>query len=116
MANTYIISRVDTDQRIRAINWLNDHDFYSKTGIKQTDVYYCFDRKDKAIFVRGLGIDAFIDDRPDVLMCMDNKVDKILFNPYAGDMETYKNDIEINNMLIVRDWNRIGEYFGVIKE
>jgi hypothetical protein len=112
--NTFIISRVNSEQRERAINWLEEKDFYNLTGIKKENVYFCFDRKDKCIFVQGLNIDWFIDDRPDVLIPMKNEINKILFNPWEGDLEKHLDQInEMKNLTIVKNWKQIAEIFKV---
>ena len=103
--NTYIVSRVNDAQRERAIKWLEDNNFYSLTGIPKENVYFCFDRRDKHIFVRGLNINVFIDDRLDCLLPMDGKVIKILFNPEEQDLDKHK-DIK-HDSRIVNNWLEI---------
>lgn len=100
----YIVSRVNTEQRERAINWLADNDFYLRTGVWEHDVYFCFDRRDKAIFAAGLSVNTFIDDRPDVLAPMKN-VRKILFNPWENDLVRYAE--QIKDMVIVKNWKEV---------
>lgn len=112
--NSYIVSRVNSEQRERAINWLNNKNFYNITGIPENNIYYCFDRRDKALFIKALDIRVFIDDRPNVLSPMGDDVLKILFNPYAGDLEEYKDEImTMKNLIIINNWKQIGEYFKV---
>jgi len=108
--NTYIISRVNSEQKNRAEIWLEDNDFYNITGIPKDNVYYCFDRRDKAVIARGLRINVIIDDRPDVLIPMDESVKKILFNPYQGDLDKHGAKLkEIKNLIIVKNWREIEE-------
>ena len=112
--NTYIVSRVNSEQRERAIKWLEEKDFYNLTGIPKENVYYCFDRRDKAIYQRGLKINVFIDDRPNCLIPMENHVKKILFNPWEGDLKKYKDELnQLENLIIIKNWKEIGEYFKV---
>lgn len=111
---SYIVPRVNSEQRERAINWLNNKNFYNITGIPENNIYYCFDRRDKALFIKALDIRVFIDDRPTVLSPMGDDVLKILFNPWAGDLEKYKDEImSMKNLVIVNNWKQIGEYFKV---
>ncbi len=105
--NTYIISRVNTDQRGRAQKWFIDVDFFNKTNIKEENGYFCFDRRDKAIFCRGLNIDYFIDDRADVLRHLPDNTIKLLFQP-TKDLEMIEN---LNNCYTIRDWKDVGEFF-----
>lgn len=105
-SNSYIISRVNSEQRERAIKWLIDEDFYNKTGIKQENVYFCFDRRDKHLFVKALDINVFIDDRYDVLEPMGDKVTKLLFNPNEIDLNKFYNT-KLENFLLVMNWKQI---------
>lgn len=112
--NSYVVSRVNSDQRERAIKWLSEKDFYNITGIPEDNIYYCFDRRDKSVFQRGLKIDVFIDDRPNCLIPMEKDVIKILFNPWVGDLEKYKDELDkLENLIIVQNWKQVGEYFKV---
>ena len=109
--NTYIISRVNDKQRERAKEWFKAIDFFNKTGIKEENVYFCFDRRDKAIFIKGLNIDYFIDDRADVMRHLPEKTIKLLFNPTK--------DLDIINNLkychVVNNWAEIAKYFRLTK-
>lgn len=105
----YIVSRVNSDQKIRAEKWLEDNDFYNLTGLKKENIYYCFERRDKSIFAAGLNINCFIDDRPDVLIPMNNDIKKICYNPWKSDLIKYKDQIKENNMIIVKNWKEIEE-------
>ena len=101
---TYIVSRVNSEQKMRAHIWFEQVDFFNKTGIKPENVYFCFDRRDKAIFVRGLGITVFVDDRPTVLMHMDHTVKKVLFNPWHEDVKQHWDVIHEQRMTLVNNW------------
>jgi len=107
--NVYIVSRVNSEQRERALKWFEDIDFFNKTLIKPKNVYFCFDRRDKAVFCRGLFVDVMIDDRPDVMQYLDIQTMKILFKPNK-DLELID---KLFNCFIVSDWLDIATYFGV---
>lgn len=107
--NIFIISRVNDKQREGAISWFENIKFFDKTGIKPQNIYFCFDRRDKAVFVRGLNIDYFIDDRPEVMFHLPMHTNKLLFNP-SKDSELIN---KIKNMSIVYNWLEIGAYFNV---
>lgn len=77
---TYIISRVNDQQRLRALKWIEETNFCAETGIKKENIYFCFERRDKAHFAKSLNINVFIDDRLDVLRYMEYYVLKIAFN------------------------------------
>lgn len=113
--NTYIISRVNSEQKKRSLVWLEKYDFFNRTGIPQENLYYCFDRRDKAIFQRGLKIRIMIDDRPDCLIPMEKHVVKILFNPIQLDLDKKSDELnKLENLVIVKNWKEVGEYLGVL--
>lgn len=103
--NTYLVSKVNSTQRERSLQWLKDSEFFTKTGIKQDNLYYCFDRRDKAIFVRALDITHFIDDRAEVLYHLDEPVNKYLFNPENFDVAKYGEHLK--NTTHVSSWTDI---------
>ncbi len=110
--NVYIVSRVNDDQRNRSQAWLKNYDFFNQTNVRPENLYYCFDRRDKAVFQRGLKLDVFIDNRPDCLIPMEKKVIKILFGPTEADLGAHFDKLNtLENLVIVKNWKQIGEYF-----
>ncbi len=108
--NLFIVSRVNSEQKERAGKWLIDNNFYEQTEFLPQNVYFCFERRDKAIFAKGLGLSIFIDDRPGCLIPMDEDMDKILFNPYKPDVEKFEREIKENHLNIKSNWSEIREY------
>jgi hypothetical protein len=109
--NSYIISRVNSEQRKWAIKWFEDRNFYNITGIPKENIYYCFDRRDKNLFVKGLEIGTFIDDRPDVLLQMNKHMLRILFNPSDSDKEKFK--YELLQLTILNTWKEIEKFYNL---
>jgi len=101
----YIISKVNSEQKARCETWLKHHDFFNKTGVKPENLYFCFERKDKTLFVRALNIKIMIDDRPEVMAHLDYDVIKLLINPDEPDMVQHKD--HLFNTKIVKDWLEI---------
>lgn len=101
----YIVSRVNSEQKLSAEKWLEDNNFYNLTGFKRENVYFCFERADKAIFVKGLDISIFIDDRPDVLVPMRDAL-KLLYNPSKNDLLNFSEVIS-KDMKIVNNWSEV---------
>ena len=85
--NLFIVSRVNSEQKERAEQWLKNNEIYNI--IPSENVYFCFERRDKAFFAAGLNCDIFIDDRPECLAFMNKKIHKILFNPDTHDFEKW---------------------------
>jgi 5'(3')-deoxyribonucleotidase len=106
----FIISRVNDEQRKRSIKFLTEYGIYDI--IPPQNVYYCFERRDKAFFADGLKLNLFIDDRPEVLSYMSDNIHKIVFNPHPPDLEKWEN--KLKNFSITNCWtgveHLIGEY------
>jgi hypothetical protein len=109
--DVYIISKVNSEQKERSLKWIKDVDFFNSTGISPNNLYYCFERRDKAIFVRGLGITHFIDDKAEVLSHLDKDVAKVLFNPNEDDLTKYKN--KLFNTWVTKDWLEIANLLDI---
>lgn len=63
----------------RARNWLYNIDFFTRTGVDPTNVYFVEERPDKAPVCQSLGITHFIDDRLDVLLHLTSVDHRYLF-------------------------------------
>jgi hypothetical protein len=107
--DVYLISKVDSKQREEVEQWLTSTDFFNKTGVKPESLYFCFERKDKALFVKALGICAMIDDRPEVLAFLDDKVAKFLISPEPSELTKWKD--RLVNTQIVSNWLEIEQSF-----
>lgn len=81
--NVHIISKCGPETEARTRGWMEFSAFFEKTGIQRKNVHFCRDVKDKAPLVAQLKLDAFIDDRIDVLRPMLSlaAVRPILFMP-----------------------------------
>lgn len=99
--NVFIVSRVNSEQKESAIKWLNLWNFYHNTGLKPDNVYFCFERRDKAIFSKGLKLNVFIDDRLDCLAPMPDNVQKLLFR--SKDIGEATNLTRISSWLEIKD-------------
>jgi hypothetical protein len=103
----FIISKVTSEQKVRAEKWLNDVDFYNQTGVKPENVYFCFERRDKCLFVKALNINVMIDDRAEVMAHISPLVVKFLISPEADEYE--KHIRQLGNCKLVLDWSQIGQ-------
>ena len=62
--------------------WLHHHRFFERTGIAPANLRFCLERPQKAGICSKLGVTHFIDDRADVLRCMNGVVEhRYLFGP-----------------------------------
>lgn len=65
-----LISKCGESVERKSRAWLQHHRFYARTGVRPEDVHFCRKRPDKAPIAARIGLDAFIDDRVDVLRPM----------------------------------------------
>ncbi|MEL6529244.1 MAG: hypothetical protein AAGK01_11845 [Pseudomonadota bacterium] len=68
----YIVSKCGPRVQQKSLDWLEHHDFYTRTGLRRENVHFCRKRPEKAPICERLGISVFIDDRLDVLSHMTN--------------------------------------------
>jgi hypothetical protein len=78
--NVYIISKCGPTVQTKSIIWLFEHDFFFLTGMRPENVFFVRKRPEKAPLAETLELDAFIDDRADVLAHM--SLQKVLFSDW----------------------------------
>ena len=105
--DVFLISKVNSEQKKEVEDWLAKTDFFNQTGVKPENLYFCFERRDKAIFVKALGIEMMIDDRTEVMASLSPLVKKFLLDPDVSEYEQHKR--ELVNYTVVRDWASIGK-------
>lgn len=106
--NIFLISKVNSEQKQKVEEWLKIHDFFNITKVKPENLYFCFERKDKSLFVKALNIDIMIDDRPEVLVHLPYNTTKILINPDIEDLKLYKN--QLDDIRLVSNWYQIANF------
>jgi hypothetical protein len=78
----WIVSKCGERIQERTSQWLDHHNFWTRTGISPDHVRFCRQRPEKAIHCKQLAITHFIDDRRDVLGHLRGLVDHLyLFGP-----------------------------------
>ena len=63
----WLVSKAGPSNQRKTWLWLEQHDFYRKTGLPPSHVRFCLKRQEKAQPCEQLKINYFIDDRLDVL-------------------------------------------------
>jgi len=102
---SYIVSRVNPEQKVRALTILKEESFHELTGLPAKNVEFCELRHEKAPICERLGITHFIDDRPEVMSHMQTVPHRFLFRPIAEDVELFKDKLE--GVIIVQSWAEI---------
>jgi hypothetical protein len=107
----FIISKVNSYQKKEVEEWLEKNNFFNITGVKPENLYFCFERRDKSLFVKALNINIMIDDRPEVMAYLDYDVIKFLISPDEKDLNQYKD--KLFNTKIVYSWLEIEQSLSV---
>ncbi len=75
-------------------SWLIAHDFFKRTGIPESNVFYCIERREKADICRALGITHFVDDRLEVHIHLKDIVPgRFLFRPDSKEVERFSHEL-----------------------
>ena len=78
----WLVSKCGPRVQEKSRQWLRHHRFFEQTGIPPENLRFCLERPQKADHCRELGITHFIDDRLDVLKCLNGLVPhRFLFGP-----------------------------------
>lgn len=78
----WLVSKCGPKVQGRTRRWLRHRDFWRQTGVPETNLRFCLERRDKAIHCRQNRLTHFIDDRLDVLAHLRGLVPNLyLFGP-----------------------------------
>jgi hypothetical protein len=104
----YLLSKCTEWAQGQILLWLKVHDFYTKTGVKENNVYFVRQRHEKDGVCRKLGITHFIDDRLEVLSHMvESTPNLILFQP--DDVEVKEFEKFLPNVTVANNWTEVVE-------
>jgi len=103
--NVYMISKCNSRQKEEVERWLSYVNFFNLTGVKSENLYFCFERRDKGIFVKALNIQLMIDDRAEVMTHILPTVIKFLINPETDDYDRHSK--QLWNCKVVANWLEI---------
>jgi len=89
--NIFLISKCTPWAQEKIFAWLKDHNFYSKTGVKPENVFFCRERHEKDKICKDNNISYFIDDRLEVLSHMVENVPHLfLYQPDQAEIDEFK--------------------------
>lgn len=101
--NVFIVSKVNEEQKVRAIKWLTESGFHTLTGIPFENIYFCQERNEKGPICKTLGVTHFIDDRAEVMFNMSPEITKFIINPHSEDEDKFN----LINTTWIKDWSEI---------
>ncbi|MCH9680535.1 MAG: hypothetical protein K0V04_03800 [Deltaproteobacteria bacterium] len=100
----WLVSKCGPRIQARSRRWLAYHHFFERTGMPHHQLRFCRKRRDKAPICAELGLEAFIDDRPDVLAPMEGVVPwRYLFGPQKPGRPPAA-------VIPVLDWSEVAEH------
>jgi hypothetical protein len=102
----YIVSRVFEGGNIRALEWLDEHDFWA-TGVKRENYHYCYKRHEKAPICAELGITHFVDNRLEVLNYMGTVPNRFCLAPSDRELLTFGGTLNQKGLTVVERWDQI---------
>ena len=104
--HVWLVSKAGPSVERKTRLWLEHHDFYARTGMTPDQVRFCRQRHEKADHCSELGIEAFLDDRRDVLEHLRGQVEHLLL---FGEQDSAPPDWVTH----LGDWKRVREWFDV---
>jgi len=106
--NVYLLSKCTEWAQEQILLWLKAHDFFTKTGVKENNVYFVRQRHEKDGVCQKLGITHFIDDRLEVLSHMvESTPNLILFQPDEKEIKEFEKFLP--NVTIAKNWDEVIE-------
>ncbi len=86
----WLVSKAGPRIQALSLKWLEHHDFYARTGIRQDRVRFCRKRHEKRDHALRLSLTHFIDDRVDVLQHLRGVVSRlVLFGKQSGEIPAW---------------------------
>ena len=105
--NVFLISKTEQEKKYKILAWLLTKIFYKRTCISPKNIYFCWERKEKADICKKLGITHFIDDRLENLGYLSNVGVKNLYFFQGRKDEIQKNIRFIPMVQLVNSWSEI---------
>ena len=87
------------DLRLSALKWIEKNilNQISNTNFSKSDIFFENTIKDKIKKIQELSCDIYVDDLPEILNLLPNKIQKILFSPISNDYKNY-------NYKVMQSW------------
>ena len=86
----WLVSKASPKIQAKTLRWLDEHDFYRRTGLPRDQVRYCRARADKRIHCVELELTHFVDDHPEVHEAIRGAVEhQYFFGPQREPVPSY---------------------------
>ena len=104
--NIFLVSKCNEEAEFLIKIWFEKRDFFTKTGIKPENVFFCRERHEKEKICRENNITHFVDDRLEVLSHMVGKIPNLfLFQPDQDEINEFKQSLP--SVMRVESWQEI---------
>lgn len=105
--SVFLVSKCGLNTQRKTLEWLTHNGFYDQTGLTPAKVHFCFERAEKEIICKRLGVTHFVDDRLEVLSYLHSVPNRYLFQGSQG--EVYKFSAHLSMVKQFEDWKALGE-------
>jgi len=86
----WLVSKASLKIQAKTLRWLDERDFYRRTGLPRDQVRYCRARADKRIHCVELRLTHFVDDHPEVHEAIRGTVEhQYFFGPQREPVPSY---------------------------
>jgi len=86
----WLVSKASPKIQAKTLRWLDERDFYRRTGLPRDQVRYCRARADKRIHCVELELTHFVDDHPEVHEAIRGAVEhQYFFGPQREPVPSY---------------------------
>ncbi|MCA1694219.1 MAG: hypothetical protein LC749_05515 [Actinobacteria bacterium] len=104
--NVFFVSKVRSQAvRTKTMRWLEHTGFWAATGARPAHLEFCVERSEKAQRAVELGLAAFVDDKPDVLVPMVTVPLRLCFDPSQRDLARVGGALP--GLTVVRSWSEV---------
>jgi len=107
--NVFLVSKAQVNHQKRTLLWLEQTQFFEKTGILPQNLIFCIERFQKREICEELCINYFIDDRFDVL----SHVSQVSCMKCCFLFGSRPFEYPDSSIIRAPDWNFIKRYFAV---
>lgn len=108
----FLVSKCGKNVQEKSINWLEQHNFFARSGVATENLRFCRTRPEKAQICSDINASYFVDDRLEVLSYLRDVQHLFLFNaddkevakfaPYLGRVHRTNSWTEIAQLIISR--------------
>lgn len=100
-----LVSKCGVITQVRTREWLDRSHFYEITGVKPNHVFFCQERREKALICGYLCVTHFVDDRLEVLGHLKEVPCRFLFNGRREEIQ--KHQRHLHHVTQVASWKQL---------